>query len=55
MSFFKNSKICYGFVFFVLAACGAPSNAPPRTVDDLDLERYVGKWYEFASFPIRFQ
>lgn len=27
----------------------------PRVVDDLDLELYVGKWYEIARIPNRFQ
>ena len=28
---------------------------PLRTVPQVDLERYGGKWYEIASFPQRFQ
>ena len=44
---------------FVLAlafttAC-AQSGTPPRTVERLDLERYLGTWYEIASFPMYFQ
>jgi apolipoprotein D and lipocalin family protein len=27
----------------------------PRTVDRLDLDRYLGTWYEIASFPTWFQ
>ena len=27
----------------------------PRVVEDLDLQRYVGKWYEIARIPNRFQ
>lgn len=31
-------------------------NVPPlRTVDKVDLSRYVGKWHEIARFPNRFQ
>ncbi|NLX47638.1 MAG: lipocalin family protein [Euryarchaeota archaeon] len=26
-----------------------------RTVDHVDLERYMGKWYEIAKFPQRFE
>jgi len=26
-----------------------------KTVDNVDLTRYAGKWYEIASFPQRFQ
>lgn len=29
--------------------------APPSTVAHVDLERYLGTWYEIASFPQRFQ
>jgi apolipoprotein D and lipocalin family protein len=28
---------------------------PPRTVAQVDLSRYLGTWYEIASFPQRFQ
>ena len=28
---------------------------PPKTVDYVDLTRYVGKWYEQASIPAPFQ
>jgi apolipoprotein D and lipocalin family protein len=27
----------------------------PRVVDSVDLNRYAGKWYEIASFPVSFQ
>lgn len=38
----------------LLAAC--QSGRPPlEVVDEVDLDRYVGKWYEIASFPQRFQ
>jgi apolipoprotein D and lipocalin family protein len=29
--------------------------APPRTVAYVDLARYLGTWYDIASFPQRFQ
>ena len=28
---------------------------PLRTVDQVDLERYLGEWYEIARYPNRFQ
>jgi apolipoprotein D and lipocalin family protein len=28
---------------------------PLKTVENVDLNRYLGKWYEIASFPQRFQ
>jgi apolipoprotein D and lipocalin family protein len=34
----------------------ASSNLPPlQTVPRVDLDRYMGTWYEIASFPQRFQ
>lgn len=42
----------------VLSACapGYRDTAQPlQTVTDLDLERYAGRWYEVASFPVAFQ
>lgn len=44
----------------VAAACAATTterlNLPTlRTVARVDLERYVGTWYEIAAFPQRFQ
>lgn len=37
----------------VAAACaGAP---PPAVARDVDLERYLGTWYEIASYPTWFQ
>ena len=34
---------------------GASPRAPVRTVDAVDLNRYVGEWFEVARFPNRFQ
>ena len=44
----------------LLAACGgagagAPKLPPLRTVEHVDLDRYLGTWFEVASFPQRFQ
>ena len=38
----------------ITTAC-AQRSAPPRTVERLDLDRYLGTWYEIASFPMYFQ
>jgi len=32
-----------------------PELPPLRTVESVDLSRYVGTWYEIASYPQRFQ
>ena len=39
---------------FALAACRSPL-PPLEVVNDVDLDRYAGQWYEIASFPQRFQ
>jgi len=40
-----------------LAACGAtqPTTETPRTVESVDLSRYLGLWHEVARLPQRFQ
>lgn len=46
----------YSAVVIFLAACAAANPpAPPQTVPLVDLGRYMGRWYEIASFPQRFQ
>ena len=37
-----------------LLACQT-ANTPLDVVNEVDLDRYVGRWYEIASFPQRFQ
>ncbi len=39
-----------------LAACAhAPAGPPLRTVERVDLQRYMGRWYEIATIPMSFQ
>jgi apolipoprotein D and lipocalin family protein len=40
---------------FVGAAVAQPALGPLRTVERLDVPRYMGTWYEIAKFPNRFQ
>ena len=43
-------------VLLVLAAVGrAADPPPPRTVPEVDLDRYAGLWHEIARLPNRFQ
>ena len=37
------------------AHVGTDAAAPLRTVASVDLERYLGTWYEIARYPNRFQ
>jgi apolipoprotein D and lipocalin family protein len=42
--------------FVVLSPTHAKSSDnPPRTVESVDLNRYLGRWYEIASIPQFFQ
>jgi apolipoprotein D and lipocalin family protein len=38
----------------VVAGCASPQ-PPLQVVPEVDLDRYLGRWYEIASFPQRFQ
>ncbi len=43
-------------VALLLAGCATPSTRPPvQTVPSVDLQRYLGTWYEIARFPNSFQ
>lgn len=43
-------------VAVLLAACGArPPQNPPQPAAEVDLDRYLGRWYEIARIPNRFQ
>jgi len=39
--------------FFV--NCCTMSQNPPTVTDAVDLQKYAGKWYEIASYPMSFQ
>ena len=41
---------------FIFGCVGTAKNKSPLTVvDSVDLQRYLGKWYEIASYPAWFQ
>jgi apolipoprotein D and lipocalin family protein len=45
-----------GLVALALALAGGRAGAePPRTVEHVDLSRYMGRWYEIAALPNFFQ
>ncbi len=52
-------RVVYGIiVVLMLITMTAHAQQPMqelKTVDKVDLDRYVGKWYEVARFPNRFQ
>ena len=47
------------FLFFFIGLTGLYARdagiQPVRTVDKVDLGRYMGKWFEIAAFPQKFQ
>jgi apolipoprotein D and lipocalin family protein len=47
--------VVLGIGAFTLANAGSPGLPPLRTVDKVDLQRYLGRWYEIARLPNRFQ
>ena len=42
-------------VWVSLAGAARAQEAPVRTVDHVDLDRYLGDWFEIARFPNSFQ
>jgi apolipoprotein D and lipocalin family protein len=47
--------LCFGLLGLSIQAAGDENNAPLATVSGVDLKRYMGKWYEIASYPAWFQ
>jgi apolipoprotein D and lipocalin family protein len=47
----KNLLII-AIMFLTISSCRSQA---PETVKYVDLEKYAGLWYEYASFPTRFQ
>jgi apolipoprotein D and lipocalin family protein len=52
-----RAALCALLLALLTAGCAAPNRgeAPLQAVTDFDLERYLGKWYEIARYPNRFQ
>lgn len=52
----RHSIILFGLTFIVFGCTVIVKNDSPLTVvDKVDLNRYLGKWYEIASYPAWFQ
>jgi apolipoprotein D and lipocalin family protein len=55
-----NYKLFYGNTFYFgilmsLFGCGSSNYAPLDVVDKVDVNRYIGKWYEIALLPNSFE
>jgi len=48
-----NTFVLFFFQLFILS-CTMSQN-PPTVTDSIDLQKYTGKWYEIASYPMSFQ
>ena len=43
------------FLLFPLAACDEAETSTLQAVPTVDVDAYMGTWYEIANFPMRFQ
>ncbi len=50
----KKSFVIVGFVMLVLSGCG-DSTRDLKAVDNFNLNKYAGKWYEIARLDNRFE
>lgn len=58
-----NARRLLNHIFFALggltmmgaAQANSPGLAPLQAIENLDAQRYMGRWYEIAKFPNRFQ
>ncbi|MCX7875075.1 MAG: lipocalin family protein [Melioribacteraceae bacterium] len=48
-------RIIILFSILVLISCTSSNYLPLETVDKVDVNKYLGKWYEIASIPNSFQ
>lgn len=48
-------NIVYILIPLVITAAVLSQNNPPRVVENVDLQKYTGTWYEIARLPNRFQ
>ena len=50
----KYAKYLSLGIFLLLNSC-TMSQTPPTVTDQVDLQKYAGKWFEIASYPMSFQ
>ncbi len=51
----RVSTMCSLLLWAIASGCNSTSNRPLQTVERVDLGRYIGKWYEVARYPNRFE
>lgn len=47
--------VCLAAVAFTLCCCSSPRQFDKTTVEEFDLDRYLGKWYEIARYDHGFE
>lgn len=54
--YFMKQPLSFSLLFLLLSLLPLHMNAQTlQTVPEVNLEQYAGKWYEIASYPLRFQ
>lgn len=55
----RQATICFALLPILAAGCATsgalPGAAPLDAVDSLELDRYLGTWYEIAKYPVSFE
>ncbi|OYZ20338.1 MAG: hypothetical protein B7Y39_10820 [Bdellovibrio sp. 28-41-41] len=52
----KQMILAFGIIIAMQTQAGSQKPLPPvKTVDSIDLHKYLGKWYEIAAIPQSFQ
>jgi apolipoprotein D and lipocalin family protein len=52
---FSTGTVIFVFAVYWSQQASAEDLLPPKTVQRVELDRYMGTWYEIASFPQRFE
>ncbi len=54
---YRSATVAFLIALLGFAGCTShrQEQGPDHAVSSVDLQRYMGKWYEIASFPNRFQ
>ncbi len=48
-------KIILTTVSLIIMSCNSSNYAPLDVVNKVDIQRYIGKWYEIARLPFKYQ
>jgi apolipoprotein D and lipocalin family protein len=51
----KYTNVVALYLIFLVMSTNMIKSQPLQTVPNVDVKRYLGKWYEIASYPNRFQ